>query len=67
MIYVAKLEGNHVNIYNAQTGGYHRTIPSGLGSQIINAVVQGNIVVVSYANGRTAIHNAETGALERII
>lgn len=67
MIYVAKLEGNLVHIYDAQTGRYLRNFSSGIGSRIVNAVVQGNTVVISCANGRTVIYNAETGAFVRVI
>lgn len=68
MIYVAKIENGNVNLYNANTGGYHLLIPSAQsGSPIVNAVVQGETVVVTYANGRTAIHDAKTGSFERLI
>lgn len=61
MIYAVKMNGDRVELYDAQTGFYERCVCS----DAISATVQGNVVTVNKKNGRTEIYNADTGFYQR--
>lgn len=61
MIYAVKMNGDSVELYDAQTGSYQRTVCS----DAISATVQGNVVAVNKRDGRTEIYDADTGSYQR--
>lgn len=63
MIYAVKMKGDSVELYDAQTGYYQRTVCSGA----ISATVQGNVVAVNKKNGYTEIYDADTGYYQRTL
>ena len=56
MIYAVKMNGDRVELYDAQTGSYQRCVCS----DAISATVQGNVVAVNKRDGRTEIYDADT-------
>lgn len=64
MIYAVKMNGNRVELYDAQTGYYQRTLGV---SDAISATVQGNVVIVNKKDGRTEIYDADTGYYQRTL
>ena len=61
MIYAVKMNGDSVDLYNAQTGSFQRRVCS----NAISATVQGNVVAVNKKDGRTEIYDADTGFYQR--
>ena len=61
MIYAVKMNGDCVELYDASTGSYQRSICS----DAISASVQGNVVAVNKKDGRTEIYDADTGSYQR--
>jgi hypothetical protein len=61
MIYAVKMNGDRVELYDAQTGSYQRSVCS----NAISATVQGNVVTVNKKDGRTEIYDADTGSYQR--
>lgn len=63
MSYAAKLERNSVRIINTATGSTLRTI----GGTFTGAIVQGEEVHLTQANGRIRVVNIRTGSTIRTI
>ena len=63
MIYAVKMDGDRVELYDAQTGFLQRSVCSGA----ISATVQGNVVIVNKKDGRTEIYDADTGFYQRTL
>ncbi len=63
MSYAAKLERNAVRIINTATGSTLRTI----GGTFTGAIVQGEEVHLTQANGRIRVVNIRTGSTIRTI
>lgn len=61
MIYAVKMNGDSVDLYNAQTGSFQRRVCS----NAISATVQGNVVAVNTKDGSTDIYDADTGSFQR--
>lgn len=61
MIYAVKMNGDRVELYDAQTGFFQRCVCS----NAISATVQGNVVAVNKKDGRTEIYDADTGFFQR--
>lgn len=61
MIYAVKMNGDRVELYDAQTGSYQRYICS----DAVSATVQGNVVSVNKRDGYVEIYDADTGSYQR--
>jgi hypothetical protein len=61
MIYAVKMNGDRVELYDAQTGSYQRCICN----DAISATVQGNVVSVNKRDGYVEIYDADTGSYQR--
>lgn len=55
------MNGDSVELYDAQTGSYQRRVCS----NAISATVQGNVVIVNKKDGYTEIYDADTGSYQR--
>lgn len=59
-MYIAKIENGYVKLYN-KNGGYHCYVSIPAGVIPVSAVVQGDTVAVTCADGRVRLYSAETG------
>ena len=64
MMYVAKIENGNVKLYDASNGFYQRTVGD---SNAVSAIVQDDIVAVTYANGVVKIYTCSTGFYQRTL
>ena len=64
-MYVVKVEGNHIKLYDANTGAFKRSIsvPEG----VVSAQIEGDLVNVTTKKGKVKIYDAKTGAFKRSI
>jgi hypothetical protein len=59
--YAVKVESGVAKVYDAKTGAYKRSV----GSQVVSAQVNGDIIQVTEKNGAVKIYDANTGAYKR--
>ena len=64
MVYTVKVKDGFVEIYDASTGSFQRSIHC---RDAVFAAVQGNVVAVNMRDGSTEIYDADTGSYQRRI
>ena len=63
-MYVAKIEGNNVKIYDAKTRAIKRSIHIAEGA--VATEISGDMISITTKKGRVRVYDLKTGALKRI-
>ena len=64
-MFVAKVSGSNVNVFNVKTSAQVRTIACSSFKGVVSAMIEGDMVSVSCGDGRVRVYDIKTGAQRR--